>query len=279
MTDRALIRELTARPIVMDAAMGTRLIEHGLDLRDDDPALWSVTHPEVVAAIHARDVAAGSEALVANTFGANRSWLARFGRGDDARALNRAAVALARAGAGPRRFVLGAIGPTADDDALREQVDALHDAGVDALLFETHTAARAIHALGRIAAHVPILVSLHSWPETPGETARVLEDLGASVLGANCQAGPAATLSVLQTLAGATRLPLLAKPSAGLPGDPQATPEQFAAIVPALLERGVRLIGGCCGTKDAHVAALHAACYHRPDAQTAIRLTPEPRFA
>ena len=261
MTDSALLQAMATRPLVMDAAMGTRLIERGLNLRDDDPALWNETHPEVVSAIHARDAAAGAEALVANTFGANRTWLARFGRGDDARGLNRAAIVLARAGAGPDRFVLGALGPTADDDALREQVEALHDSGVDGLLFETHTIERATHSLSLISADVPILVSLLSWPEPPGEAARILEDLGAAVLGANCQDGPAATLAILQTLAGATRLPLLAKPAAGLPGGPRASPEDFAAVVPALRDLGVKLIGGCCGTSDAHVAAIRVACY------------------
>jgi hypothetical protein len=79
MTDR-LLQAVATRPIVMDGAMGTRLIERGLDLRHDDPALWNRTHPEIVSAIHARDVAAGAEAIVTNTFGANEAWLGFIGK-------------------------------------------------------------------------------------------------------------------------------------------------------------------------------------------------------
>ena len=98
MTDR-LLQAIATRPIVMDGAMGTRLIERGLDLRHDDPALWNRTHPEIVSAIHARDVAAGAEAIVTNTFGANRTWLDRFNRPvgpTPVAASTAAAVAIAR---------------------------------------------------------------------------------------------------------------------------------------------------------------------------------------
>src|SRR4051794_7638951 len=97
--------------------MGTRLLPLGLRLEDDDPCLWNLSHPDDVAAIHRRDVAAGSQALLTNTFGANRAWLRRFGAAVGAvGAINRAAVDLARDASGPGRFVLGDIGPTAADD-------------------------------------------------------------------------------------------------------------------------------------------------------------------
>src|SRR4051794_5009734 len=95
--------------LVLDAAMGTRLIARGLDLSCDDPALWNLSHPEVARGLHALDVAAGSDAVVTNTFGANRSWLARYGRAGDVAAMNRRAVELARQAAGPNRFVVGSI--------------------------------------------------------------------------------------------------------------------------------------------------------------------------
>jgi 5-methyltetrahydrofolate--homocysteine methyltransferase len=277
MTERVtLLAHLALRPLVMDAAMGTRLIEDGLDPRHDDPAIWNRTHPDTVSSHHARDVAAGADVLVTNTFGANAMWLERFGRGNDAVALNRTAVALARGAAGPRRFVLGAVGPTAADEALMEQVAALTDAGVDGLLFETQTADRALQSVRLIAPNVqvPMLVSFVSWPDSPSEQAKALEDQGVSVLGANCQKTQSATLALIEALAGATALPLLAKPSAGLPAGPRATPEQLAAIVPAFLALGVRLLGGCCGTSHAHVAAIRAACYDRRDAS--LRPPPDP---
>jgi methionine synthase I (cobalamin-dependent) len=266
MTDRPTLAEALARgPIVLDAAMGTRLIGQGLDPLHDDPALWNLSHPECVATIHEADVAAGAGALLTNTFGANRSWFDRFGRGALAAASSRRAVALARGAAGPGRFVIASIGPTAgrDPSALAEQVETLLAEGADALLFETHTPSEALRTLGLLGASLPVprIVSLVQWLEPAADLVRRLEDLRAAVVGGNCQPGMAQALALAERLAGLTRLPLLMKPSAGLPGEPSSTPREFADAVPALLSHGVRMVGGCCGTTDAHVAALRAACY------------------
>ena len=251
-------------PLVLDAAMGTRLIARGLDLSGDDPALWNLSHPEAVRELHARDVEAGSDAIVTNTFGANRCWLARYGRAGDVAAINRRAVELARAAAGPGRFVVGSIGPTASEvpDASREQAEALAVSGVDALLFETHSFEQAERALEQVGGTVslPLLVSLHDWPRSPAEPARRLAGLGAAALGANCQHGMEPALRLAEALHRVSDLPLILKPGAGLPGEPLATPESFARAVSDLEALGARLIGGCCGTTEAHVAALRSAC-------------------
>ena len=109
-------RKSGRRPLALDAGMGTRLVAAGLDLRRDDPALWCLSHPETVAAIHSRDLAGGARAVLSNTFGANRCWLARFGQAHRVELLNRRAVQLARTAPGPDRFVLGSVGPTAGRD-------------------------------------------------------------------------------------------------------------------------------------------------------------------
>ena len=264
MTDR-FRAALAHGPLILDAAMGTRLIARGLDLSCDDPALWVLAHPELVSDLHARDVAAGSDAVLTNTFGANRVWLARFGQADQVAAINRRAVALARAAAGPDRFVIGTIGPTAarQPDACREQAELLADAGADALLFETHRADEAEIALRAVVGRVPLalLVSLVTWPDAIAETAQRLADLGAAVLGGNCQDGIEPALRLAERLRPCTDLPLLIKPSAGRPDEGPETPESFAGAVPRLLTLNVRLLGGCCGTTEAHVAALRGACY------------------
>jgi homocysteine S-methyltransferase len=253
---------------VLDGAMGTRLIARGLDLSADDPALWTLSRPECVAAIHAADVTAGADAILTNTFGANEVWLDRFGRSADAAAINRSAAGLARAAAGPTRFVIGSIGPTASTrrDAVRAQAEALEDSGVDALLFETHSLGQAINALRAIAGRLtlPRIVSLVAWPNPIGDAARRLEDLGAAALGANCENGMEPALLTAERLASATHLPLLVKPNAGMPPSLLQGPEEFAARVPQLLACGLRLVGGCCGTTEAHVAALRRACYAAP---------------
>jgi 5-methyltetrahydrofolate--homocysteine methyltransferase len=239
--------------------MGTRLIAMGLRLTSDDPALWNIAHPAAVASVHARDVAAGSNVLTTNTFGANRAWLDRYGHGDDVARINQLAVSIARSSA-RGGFVAGSIGPTALDHpgALKEQAELLESAGVDALLLETFRGDQAIAALQEIASSKgPILVSLYEWPESVQGLARRLEDQGASVLGVNCVPGMTSASRIIERLAPATRLPLLVKP-ANLPGE---AVESFGDAVLELLALGVRLIGGCCGTDERHVAAIHAACY------------------
>src|SRR5262249_8351391 len=113
--------------LVLDAALGTRLIAQGLRIEDDDPCLWNVTRPSAVLAIHRRDIAAGAEALLTNTLGANRHALARLRRRTpDPAVLNRAAVVLARRAAVHGVFVIGSIGPTAADSGIvAEQSAAL----------------------------------------------------------------------------------------------------------------------------------------------------------
>ncbi|MFO0950467.1 MAG: homocysteine S-methyltransferase family protein [Isosphaeraceae bacterium] len=312
-----------AGPVVLDAAMGTRLVARGLDLASSDPCLWVLDRPDDVREIHRRDVAAGADGVTTDTFGAHRAWLDRFGRAEDVARVNRRAVEIAREAAGPFRLVLGSVGPAASAHPrdLAEQVDLLSDAGVDALLFETLRPDEAVTILSvlgecgvrgsldrrpdhlsppceagaggvklvenagpaptppcippsqggkssrttpagyHLGEDLPRIVSLFAWPSDGlADLARRLEDLGASAIGVNCVAGMPAALDVLRRLAPVTTLPLLVRPSAGLPGEPPALPGSFAAAVPELISLGVRFLGGCCGTTHEHVAALRHAC-------------------
>ena len=219
--------------------------------------------------IHQRDVAAGCRVLFTNTFGANRAWLAQFGRADDVEAINRAAVELARRAAGPAGFVVGDIGPTAAEEpgAAGRAGRGPDRAGVDALVLETFRLEPAIAALAELRRDagtppVPLIVSLWQWPDAVEDAARRLVEAGAVVVGLNCRPAIERRRS---PWCGASPRPsparILVKPGVA-PGDPGcgSTPAAFAAAVPALLEQNVRLIGGCCGTTEAHVAALAAAC-------------------
>jgi methionine synthase I (cobalamin-dependent) len=260
-----LLERAKERPLVMDAAMGTRLLAAGLDLRNDDPVLWNLTAPDAVRELHRRDVAAGADAIVTNTFGANRAWLNKFGRSTAVAAINRRAVALARAAAGPARFVLGGIGPyvAQQPGAAAEQSAILAEAGADALLFETFEFAAIEPVLAEVTAAldapIPLFVSLWRWPDPPGPAARRLLELGAAVLGMNCQPGVEPALKFATALDRVVSCPLLAKPSAGADNGLELTPALFAASFPSLAEHNVRFIGGCCGTTEQHVQALAAA--------------------
>ena len=243
-------------------------------------------------------MASGSDAVLTNTFGANRCWLARFGRAGAVESINRRAVELARQAAGPDRFVFGCLGPTAarrirshdfgkaavpasplptgmrpklarpirrecSTSAAVEQAAILVDAGVDALCFETFKAAELESCSAKWPLRFPSWSRLWQWPDPPDPAVRRLLELGASVIGMNCQAGIDAAVAFAERISGIAACPLLVKPSAGEPGAATAAPAAFAAAVPRLLELNVRLLGGCCGTTELHVAALADAVHSR----------------
>jgi len=265
-----MLAELDRGPMVLDAGMGTRLRDRGLNLAVDDPAPWSLDRPADILEIHRRDIDAGSRALLTNTFGADRVGLSlsKSVRRGDVEAINRAGVRLARQIAGDSRFVLGDIGLTAGTEpgAAGEQAAILVDAGVDALILETFLFDNAIAAVKELRASAstsaaPLIVSLWRWPEAVEDAARRLADAGADVIGINCRPPMHDALAIVRRLAGAVACPLLVKPGVA-PGDPEedSTPAAFAVAVPVLVAHNVRMIGGCCGTTEAHIAALAAAC-------------------
>ena len=258
------------RPLLLDAGMGLRLILKGSIVATEDTSSVNVSRPDDVRRFHEEDVLAGSDAILTNTFGANKqnlkSFNRQFGRAYNVPEINRRGVALAREAAGPDRFVLGSIGlaridsATPDRDvefAYRQQARILAEEGVDALILETHDFESASFALRAIVREgvPPIVLSLYRWPDDAAGAARTLLDLGASVLGANCGKSTADVMGCIERLAGRGDAPLLAKPGTTL----DEGPEVFAALVPKFLAMGVRLIGGCCGTTADHVAAMRLA--------------------
>jgi methionine synthase I (cobalamin-dependent) len=246
--------------------MGTRLVARGLDLARDDAALWNLTRPQEVRAVHQGDVDAGAEALVTNTFGASRQNLARLGQETAVGAICHAAVRIARDVAGPDRLVLGSVGPTATLALadFREPAEALVAAGVDGLVLETQSVSGILERLSEAvvaAAGVPVVVSAFDWPETP-ELERVASELvarGAHALGFNCESDLSKIVAWAERLRRTTEVPLFLKPSAGLPGEPAHAPSVFAEFADRVRGLGPVLLGGCCGTTEAHVRAIRTA--------------------
>jgi methionine synthase I (cobalamin-dependent) len=247
--------------------MGTRLAERGLDLDRDDPALWNLTHPQAVAAVHECDVAAGSDALLTNTFGANRTWLKRFGRIADVATLNHAAAGLARAAAGPDRILLGSIGPFATTTAavFSEQADCLVESGVEALVLETLSLRQLDGSVLRAccaAAGIPVVISCFDWPAETCDIERAAGELlawGTWGLGFNCHADLALVASWARRVRRVTDAPLYLKPSAAIPPGTPPSRTDFTALMGSLRGMGRLMIGGCCGTSADHIAALRAA--------------------
>jgi homocysteine S-methyltransferase len=282
---------LAARPLVADGATGTLLFSRGIPQRAclDELVL---SRPDLVGTIHREYLDAGADIVETATFGANRVRLAGWGLGDLAARLNRRAAQLAREArdvAGRDALVAGSIGPlgrpahgdlgigdAAARAAFREQLDGLLEGGVDLLILETfHDLDQLILAIGevRAATGLPIVASMTFGEElgladgrTPEAAAAVLASTGIDALGVNCGVGPSASLDALGRMdPGRHGLPGAFMPNAGLPKRIEgqfvyaADPAWFGEAVPLALAAGARIVGGCCGTTPAHVAAMRAA--------------------
>jgi 5-methyltetrahydrofolate--homocysteine methyltransferase len=292
MPGRSLIDAARERTILADGAIGTELQGRGLE-----PAAcaecWNVDRPDAVAAVHQAYAEVGAEALLTNTFGGSRIALERHGAGERARELNRAGAALLRSVAGDARWVLGDMGPMggfleplgehrpdAVERAFREQAEALLEGGADGILIETMTAVDELRLAARAAraAGAPFVLASLAFDATrvgprtmmgvsPEAAAAAALDEGADALGANCGtgldlAGYADIVGRLRTAA--PGLVLLCRPNAGTPrlqGEVvvyDLSPGELARDVGLLTEAGAAIVGGCCGTTPAHIAALRA---------------------
>jgi methionine synthase I (cobalamin-dependent)/5,10-methylenetetrahydrofolate reductase len=281
-TLRALLDD--GRVHVLDGAMGTMLYGKGFFLNVCYDEL-NLKHPKLVQEVHEEYVRAGAEIIETNTFGANPKKLASYGLGDDTEKINTAAARLARAAAGERVSVVGAIGPlgvriepfgpTSREETFaffRRQVDGLLAGGVDGFILETfsdldeiHEALRAV----RSACDLPVIAQmtigtdgLTHYGTDPETFAKQLTEWGADVIGVNCSVGPAGVLEAVEKMGKATERPLSAVPNAGLPkdvGDRKiylASPEYMASYARRMIEAGARIVGGCCGTTPEHIKKI-----------------------
>ncbi len=299
-----------------------------------------LTRPDVVADIHRKYLEAGADIIETNTFSAQRISMADYGVADCCREINRAACRLAREAADvytrrtpeKPRFVAGSVGPTnktcsmspdVNNPAFRaltfdqlsaayiEQMEALLEGGVDALLietvFDTLNAKAALYAAGKamrtVGREVPLMLSV-TVSDKAGRTlsGQTIEAFLASVqhaplfsVGLNCSFGARDMKPVLQTLASRAPYYISVYPNAGLPntmGEYEQTPAMMAVEMKDFTDAGwVNIMGGCCGTTDAHIAALgqlvREAVPHRPvpppeglwlSGLDLLELTPEVKF-
>jgi 5-methyltetrahydrofolate--homocysteine methyltransferase len=272
-------------PILMDGAMGTQLAIAGLEMGGQN----CVSHPDEVISIHKRYKDAGCHILIANTFTMNRIYIESHGVDVDVREVNLAGARLAKTAAGDDQYVLGDIGSTGkmlepfgdlkELNALenyKEQAILLAEGGVDGFIIETmidlNEALLALRGIKEVS-ELPVIASLSYSSKKDGgrtimgnaatDSAKSLEDEGASVIGANCgDLDPFEMTEVVSTLKQATALPIIAQPNAGKPrlvGEDTVfdmPPEEFAHGLVECHKAGARLLGGCCGTSPEHIAAL-----------------------
>jgi 5-methyltetrahydrofolate--homocysteine methyltransferase len=278
------------RPVLLDGAMGTLLQDSGLE--DGAPGeLWNLENPDAVRAAHAAYADAGARLLTTNTFGGTRPRLLMHGLGDRVRDVNRTAARIARSVADDRGLlVAGDLGPTGEllaplgsltredvQELFAEQLVGLVEGGIDLVLVETLSdvgeAEAALAAAQQVAPGLPVAVTLSfdtnlrtMMGVRPADAVSQLAAAGADAVGANCGRGPEEMEIIAAEMVRARvgELLLVAQSNAGLPqvvGDHfeyDATADDLAAHAGRLAGLGIDLIGCCCGSTPAHIAAMDA---------------------
>ncbi len=278
-------------PLLADGAMGTMLNAHGISFSTCFDAL-NLSQPASVAEIHRAYIDAGSDLVLTNTFGANRYKLAEHGLADQVVEINRAGVALAQriVQAAFREVLIGGdVGPlgvrlapygrvqrSQAHESFAEQIGALAEAGVDLIVIETMTDLQETLAAVRAAHDVsdlPVVASMTFTRDdrtllgdAPVTIARRLSAEGVDVIGVNCSGGPVQLLRIVDQMRSA--VPdgrFWVKPNAGWPEQVSgrirypATPGYFGDYAWAFAKAGADVVGGCCGTTAAHIAAMRSA--------------------
>ena len=271
--------------VYLDGGMGTLLQAKGLK-PGDAPERWNISHPDVICGIHRDYFDAGSNIVCTNTFGANTLKYSK----DELEKIIRAAVknaadARAQSSSAGEKFIALDIGPSGKllkplgdldfEDAVgvfAETVRIGTSCGVDLILIETMNDSyetKAALLAAKENSDIPVIVC-NAYGEdgklmtgaSPAAMAAMLEGMGAAALGANCSLGPRQLRGVAIELLHNASVPVILKPNAGLPRSVDGktvfdvTAEDFSDEVCELVKKGVRVVGGCCGTTPAYIKAL-----------------------
>ena len=292
--------------LYLDGATGSNLVKAGMP-SGVCPEQWILEHQDAMLQLQKDYVQAGTNILYAPTFTANRVKLAEYHLEKNMTSMIRDLVAISKKAAestpGHPVYVAGDLTMTGEQlkpmgkmeletliDIYKEQILCLVDAGADLLVVETMMSlaeTRAALIAAKEVCDLPVIATLTF--EADGRTlfgtdaktaAIVLESLGASAIGANCSTGPAQMESIISEMVSHTRIPVIAKPNAGLPFlDENGTTcynmeaEEFAEEMEVLVNAGATILGGCCGTTPEFIRQIHerfgtdakVAASRRPD--------------
>lgn len=270
--------------VLLDGAMGSLIYEKGVFIDKCYDEL-NLSQPELIQSIHEDYIRAGARVIETNTYGANRFKLREHSLIHKLEEINRTGVLLARNAAGDMAYVAGSMGPSGAKiepwgdttlqevaDAYAEQATILSGAGADLLILETFQDIRemeqVISAI-RAISDLPLIAMM-----TVGEDGKTrygvdleevtcrLADSEASVIGLNCTVGPKPMLDFVERMSQITDKPICIMPNAGRPQYTDgrmiymSTPEYFSVYTKRFIDRGVRVLGGCCGTTPDHISKM-----------------------
>lgn len=274
--------------VYLDGATGSNLVKRGMPA-GVCPEKWILEHREVMVELQRNYVSAGSDIIYAPTFTANRVKLGEYHLADQMEDMINRLVSISKeavADSGRKVYIAGDISMTGEAlrptgnmelesliDIYKEQIRMLDKAGVDLLVVETMMSlseCRAALIAAKECCDLPVMVTMTFEPDkrtlygTDARTAAiVLESLGAAAIGVNCSGGPAGMKEIVEDMVSVTRIPIIAKPNAGLPyldenGHTKysMSSEEFVKEMKALVEAGATILGGCCGTDPGYIERI-----------------------
>ncbi|MCR5283377.1 MAG: homocysteine S-methyltransferase family protein [Lachnospiraceae bacterium] len=285
MTKEEFKKLAAANYLMLDGGTGSNLQKAGMPT-GVCPEQWVLEHPDALKELQRAFVSAGTNIVYAPTFTGNRIKLSEYGLQEDLDAINQKLVRLSKEAVGDLALVAGdltmtgrqlyPIGDLAFEelvDVYKEQILSMKEGGADLLVIETMMSlqeSRAALIAAKEVCDLPVMVTLTFEGDgrtlfgTDPKTAMVvLQSLGADAVGANCSTGPDKMAEVIREMKSVARVPVIAKPNAGLPklDDNGKTiydmgPEEFAEQMKLVLAAGATIVGGCCGTTPEHIQAL-----------------------
>ncbi len=278
--------------IVGDGSLGTILMQRGLQQglpHGMAPEEFNLIKPYILEEIASLYLKAGAEIITTNTLGASPLRLQHYSLEGEMEAINRVAVEVVRGVVGDNAYVSASVGPTArlikplgdtepEEIAMcfERQIAVLLAAGTDLICIETMTdlkeALLAIKAVRSLDSKIPIMATM-TFGKTPRgyftimgtsveEAAAELGNSGANAVGSNCGVGMETMVEIARTFRHHTHLPVAIQSNAGLPVVTEnglaypETPDFFAAKTTELLDLGVQIVGGCCGSGPDHIRAI-----------------------
>ncbi|MCQ2969732.1 MAG: homocysteine S-methyltransferase family protein [Clostridium sp.] len=284
------IKDILNKEIILfDGAMGTMLQQNGLKL-GQNPEVLNFTNEDIIKNIYRDYIEAGAKVITLNTFGANELKLDRTGYSVEevfkkamqiAKEVKKKDIFVA-ADIGPIGELLEPMGTLSFDKAyeiFKRQVMAAETFGADLILIETMTdlyESKAAILAAKENTNLPIFCTMSFQADgrtftgcTPGSMAITLEGLGVDALGVNCSLGPKEILSIIKEIKKYTNIPLMVQPNAGLPSisfgevSYDIGINEYVEGIVEILNEGVAVIGGCCGTMPAYIKKIHSKIRNR----------------